>query len=368
MINLAPPPSPSDAVQQNSKIDTLQIGRALAALAVILRHVALSLDGFGAPLPSTLDLVFRQGTVGVDFFFVLSGFIITYSAMGARYRDPVTYFLRRFSRIYVPYAPIGIALAVFYSFVPTQWQWDWLTSITLFPIKPGPALSVAWTLQHEVLFYSIFGLLFYTNTLSLGLALWAAIIGLATGLGIKATVVAPINLEFIMGVIACRAYLAGRCNRYLPFLSLPIFALWIWTGCSREYSVLAGAAFALVLVPLVTLEARRHFSWPTSLLLVGNASYAIYLVHNPLISLVTRAVASLGWPVAFLVLLGTSITGGCLFYKLYERPALALIRRVAHRQRIWRLVGSSRSNTSGAMPATAEPTLHAGLLPGRHIR
>ena len=50
-----------------------------AAFAVVAHHTALSTEGFVGALPASIASFFNLGHLGVDFFFVLSGFIIIYA-------------------------------------------------------------------------------------------------------------------------------------------------------------------------------------------------------------------------------------------------------------------------------------------------
>ncbi len=59
-------------------IQTLQAGRAVAALAVVFFHAAISTDTFTNGMPQSIRWIAGFGYLGVDFFFVLSGFIIAY--------------------------------------------------------------------------------------------------------------------------------------------------------------------------------------------------------------------------------------------------------------------------------------------------
>jgi exopolysaccharide production protein ExoZ len=103
--------------------------------------------------------------LGVDFFFVLSGFITTFSShrLVESRKGASEYFWARLVRIYVPYLPVRIAMYVLYVLFPGTSEGDRpslsvLTTLTPLPSKP--ALSVAWTLVHEMIFYMIFSLWF----------------------------------------------------------------------------------------------------------------------------------------------------------------------------------------------------------------
>jgi hypothetical protein len=65
------------AVVAKPQIQSLQVFRGLAALAVVLHHASVSTGAFVADVPAWAMSVFGLGYLGVDFFFVLSGFIIS---------------------------------------------------------------------------------------------------------------------------------------------------------------------------------------------------------------------------------------------------------------------------------------------------
>lgn len=72
------------------------------------------------------------------------------------------------------------------------------------------------------------------------------------------------------------------------------------------------------------LEGSRTLSWPLLLMLLGNASYSIYLIHNPLLSITQRLAGrlELDWLLALMGGVVVSILAGLIYYKLIERPAL----------------------------------------------
>ena len=135
-------------------LDVLQIFRGISALMVVLHHSIGSLRYYHKINYPFLDFIGRIGKFGVDFFFVLSGFIITYSAF-YKYNEPDSfrnYVKNRLLRVYVPYLPIGIFMLLLYTLLPSfsngNRDISSFASLTLIP-NGRPALSVAWTLSCE---------------------------------------------------------------------------------------------------------------------------------------------------------------------------------------------------------------------------
>jgi peptidoglycan/LPS O-acetylase OafA/YrhL len=272
--------------------------------------------------PFLADRILKLGYLGVDFFFVLSGFIIFHSTIG-RNRTIGSYAAARFKRVYLPYLPVGLSLALLYSLAPhlsaSSRDWAWFPTLTLAPVASATALSVAWTLKHEVLFYVLFGLGFFLGRLWQVLGLWLVFIMIAmTFRAPENIVLAPINLEFFFG-IAC-AMLARRNwgPDWLVPVGLALIAIWLLTGADRSFSPVVGLAFALIILPIVRRERMGALRVPRWLTFLGAASYAIYLVHNPLISVAARFYSSDPYG---MLLCGSSagLLGGILYYWFVER-------------------------------------------------
>ncbi len=163
-----------------TEIRSLQVFRGLAALAVVAHHAAVSTVAFVGFVPGTAQSVFGLGYLGVDFFFVLSGFIIMYAHMGDE-RSPATvrrYAFKRLVRIFPAYLPISISLIALYATMPGfsasgGREYSLLSSLLLLPADGPPALSVAWTLVHELMFYAVFLLFFVSRRwLVTGFLVW----------------------------------------------------------------------------------------------------------------------------------------------------------------------------------------------------
>ncbi len=98
-------------------INSLQAGRFLAALFVVLHHSVISVTALVDAPPQWMQAILIHGYLGVDFFFVLSGFIIHYT-MHIAPRPAGRFAFERLKRIFVPYWPIGGALALAYTLCP----------------------------------------------------------------------------------------------------------------------------------------------------------------------------------------------------------------------------------------------------------
>lgn len=325
-------------------IQSLQAGRALAALAVVALHASLSVGAFLDPLPHHVGAVLSYGYLGVDFFFVLSGFIIYY-ASAHRVGRPGwagAYAESRLTRIYVPYLPVGLAVALGYVLIggsPDGYQWNWLATATLLPGTGHPALSVAWTLQHELLFYALAGILLYSRKLLAGLIIWDVLILAAAiaGIGSETIWLNPINLEFSFGVFAAWLVTTGRLRTslLLPLALGAAAILAFFAAGDRLHSAIFGLGIAALLVPLVHAELAAKVRVPAFLVLLGNASYAIYLVHNPLLSVLMRIAAKvqMDWASGLAFGFVASAVIGLVYHLCYEKPALKLARRLVRGRR-----------------------------------
>jgi len=316
-------------------INSLQAGRAIASLAVAAHHSGIAIADFIGGMPAVLQRILDYGYLGVDFFFVLSGFIIYYSNRDLPDRRGWSrrYAANRFTRIFIPYLPIGMSMAFAYTVLPdaagAQRGWAWFPTLTLFPAG-SPALSVAWTLQHEVFFYGLLWLFLRTRQILPGYLLWTASI-IAANL-FAATPSIPlefINLEFLFGIFAARclandSFQNGTLWIIVGFIAIITFFL---IG-KRDTSFIFGLGIACLLVPLVRAECAGRLEVGAPFLLLGAASYAIYLVHCPLISLSIRlsALIGAGWLMTLIALLVVSTIAGVAYHLLIETPAIRLAR------------------------------------------
>ena len=319
-------------------INSLQAGRFLAVMAVVVHHAVISTTAFVDEPPHLIQSIFNFGYLGVDFFFVLSGFIIHYT-MRTRLRPASQFALDRLARIMLPYWPVGIVLALAYTFLPSLSaggrDWGWISTLTLAPTDLPPALSVAWTLQHELVFYLAYALLLYSGRIWIGLAIWAVSIVAGNLFGLAdwpllRVALAPINVEFIAGIAAAALYLSSRAVPALGSWTLTaiFLVLFILVGGDRDESWLVGFSIASLLPWICRVERAGTISVTGWLIFGGAVSYAIYLVHNPLLSVLSRLMAhtGLGWELALILSTVISVAAGAFWYLVWERPVMRLVK------------------------------------------
>ena len=334
---------------------TLEIGRFIAAAMVALSH-AVSLIAeprwFGVV---ALDGRLANMNVGVDFFFVLSGFIVSFvhwDDFGRRDRL-AHYASRRFTRVFPPYWVVLSVIVPVYLAVPSfgePRQHDWLTIATsylLIPMPQQPVLGVAWTLTFELFFYLLLGLPIWFGRRALPLfGLWGVGIVACLGTGLAARYPfaffgSAYGLQFLLGMALAAGLRSGRARAqrallaggligfFVPALLLPdIQAL----GDGVVARLVVGAASGAIIAGAVELERTGRLRAPALLVPLGAASYAIYLPHvvteSAMIRLGARVAPGLLGPTPMLVLLGVAgVTGGLVFHYAVERPLTRLVRR-----------------------------------------
>jgi exopolysaccharide production protein ExoZ len=361
----APPPSAS-------MLQSLQAGRAVAALLVVFVHVGgtLALPKYlGAnPLGSFFDF----GFVAVDFFFVLSGFIIMHAHRRdvGQPRELVSYLWKRFARAYPPYwIVLALIVPVFY-LVPHFGVGHERTPsvvITSFALLKHPVhptiLVVAWTMIYEVFFYLLFGLLVVNKRLGI-FALLAWAIGVLAFSWFESY---PWNflfsqwyLRILAGVGA--AILVERVRIPMPRVTATLGAtILLATGLVHVYHApLSMHAYALggtlgsvlAVVGMVEAERTGRLHSPRWLVYLGNAAYAIYLVHFPAISVFSKMTlllklnTFLPGSVLFVLQAALAVGAGCLFHELVENPLHRWSRRFFRRHEAKSVV----SNASQSAP------------------
>ena len=293
---------------------------------------------------------FGWGYAGVEFFFVLSGFIIAHVHRQDIGRpERIRHFLRkRISRIYPVYWLVLTALLVGYAALPNlapeaaRDPYTVVTSYLLVPSESRTVLPVAWTLKHEVAFYLAFVAFLISARLgALLFGLWMAACALrlvepATGFP-ASFILSPYNLLFALGVGV--AHLHPRVPRQAAAALLVLgIAGFMAVGFSEQYLAPwpLGArtlAYGISAAAVVAALARARYATPRSWSFLGDASYAIYLLHLPAMNVAAILLAQLGVqvflpPLVLLMALScVAVLAGAAAHVMVERPLLAHLSR-----------------------------------------
>lgn len=332
---------------------SLQIYRGLAALMVVFHHQWTAFEHFYNAENSFLHFIGSLGKHGVDFFFVLSGFIIAYSNYDKDGRIELTkqYLLNRILRIYLPFLPISVMMLLLYSVFPAVSEAErdvsLLTSLTLIP-HGAPALSVAWTLIHEIMFYLLFLSWFFSKRLwHYFMTFWVGVIVYLNFISNDpAWLQNPFlkyfgsfyNLEFIIGFLSASLFKKGELpKKYVLIITgIGLFVMTVvlmWNKIQLfASSINLFFAFSFAFIILGSLHSKLdRISAKSIFMVLGNASYSIYLVHNTEISVLVRAFQKLPLkliaPLVFIIIFALCCITGILYSKFFEEYLLNKAKR-----------------------------------------
>jgi peptidoglycan/LPS O-acetylase OafA/YrhL len=371
--------SAADAPQSKPAIASLTGIRALAAFLVLFLHadqnIPVGLQSIG---------VVAHGYLGVDLFFLLSGFILTYvyfeSMQKPTGRTFAIFMWHRFIRLYPVHLTVLLALvAVVFSagklglnlrspeaFKHTELPWQ-LLLVHAWGVTDQVSWNVpSWSISAEWFAYLCFPLvaaglgrvrdprmLLLIAAVSLGIA--ATIFAIA-GWGLSGAWIAPSALVRIAGSFVCGAALCryatlrqaleskSALNDTLAIASLLAFLAGPSFGVP-DFALIGLLAIFIGTLAMSNGVAAKLFSL-APLVWLGEISYSLYMVHFPLlralnIVLKPERLQAMG-PGAAVAAYGLSIAVcvGCagLLYYLVERPLRVRLR-----------------NAVGVMPRAAAP-------------
>ena len=352
------PPRANADLDKLSYIPVFDGCRGIAVLLVVVMHV------YGLPL----------GWLGVDVFFVLSGFLITRILLNTKDCDGYlkTFYARRFLRIFPVYylTLLVVALvAVKPEHMGRMWWYVGYLSNFIW-LQPGAdvgTLAHTWSLAVEEQFYIFWPflvlLLQRRAMMTLCVAMWVMAVAFRLGLGMypeledaytyslftrsdgilfgsmlallvkgglrhsEANMRLALRVAIVGGLVVC-AMAATRnlsFSRHTPLMSavgMPsvvlttVFSLWFAMGVPPEHLL------------------HRLLCW-RPLAYLGRTSYGIYLYHLPLLRIVHPKLdvpETLGWRLLTGTLLGLAAIGvAALSWKFFEAPLIGLKRRFEYK-------------------------------------
>jgi peptidoglycan/LPS O-acetylase OafA/YrhL len=355
----------SGSTQLPNRFRTIDGLRGIAALSVVAYHLGEVVSRSSDPwLPQWTAYLVSRGYLGVDVFFVISGFVIAFSVRGGRYTPQylARFALRRSFRLDPPYwtaivLELGLVAAgnaVFPSLHTALPGTAKVLSHFVYAqnlLGYGDVLPIFWTLCCEVQFYVFFVSL---------LVLWEAV---GDRLPARWRARLPGVFFAAMFCVSLAVRYSGvhlvpglAIDRWFQFF-LGVLTWWVVSG-TVSLRVLAGALGAVVLsvvawraeavqllpvlvVATVVITALRgrldSFLGGRTLQFLGRISYSIYLFHLPitwrLIALFEGVYGGrMGWPLAWAVFLagmGVTVAVSGVLWWLIERPSLHLAKRIS---------------------------------------
>jgi exopolysaccharide production protein ExoZ len=292
------------------KIGSIQALRAIAAWLVVLHHVHQFLFGFVATSIGGWFIA-TKGSVGVDLFFVISGFVMVVALRGD-HTAPGDFLWRRLIRIAPAYwfwtAVFVAVLLAFPALIRDPFRLDSLHLAlslaflaSLFDDHFFPVLSVGWSLNFELFFYLLLagGLLLANRMRIPHLERWVVpvlILGFVYAYPWRLPGVTMVKskmlLMFLMGHALALSHLGGwlRRPRWLAPLLIGAGVAIILVTERNEFVLRGLACTAIVWGCLCLEESIASVRWLARL---GDWSYSTYLVHVVVLLLATEGMRRL---------------------------------------------------------------------------
>lgn len=368
--------SPAVTAAPVSKIEIVQGLRAVAVLLVVWTHSIVAAAYHSNPQQGTFFHLKSFGACGLDIFFVISGFIVSLVASRAIARNQPsarTFLSRRFTRIFPLYWILTgvIILEAQLGRFPILWHHvPWLPTLLLLPGWQYPVppliLSLGWSLLFEIYFYLVLAawmrvaprhLIRNTTMFLVGMIALGAVLGIhRPWLVIWSN---PVALEFLFGCliaqVVTRMAATASSNRtgiplpstrrarslgpWLAALGAIALTVTIFTGygnASEATSIMAGldgwlrvgvwgVPSGLLVLGAVLWRPAMQSIPARGLVLLGDASYSIYLCTNPTRSMVEhfwRIFDHWGGDVGVVLCVLSCLAVGLLCYLAIERPIM----------------------------------------------
>jgi peptidoglycan/LPS O-acetylase OafA/YrhL len=353
--------------QQDGKLAFVHGARGIAALSVALFHCYDSTpvaDRVAEEFPSTADGIVRLGFLGVDLFFVISGFVISLTLYQRllKVSDWGRFFLRRQLRLDPPYWT-AIAIAITSALVinhlrpgtnaPVPGVTDVLAHLFYLQGFLGikQIVGIFWTLCFEIQFYLFFGacMLFLNRSALSGRAFgWVMlplfILSIATFWDLVPEVPGLFVtrwFEFFAGVVVFLSWRREISGLQVAIYLTLLLAAAAFIPLPDDNLIARVTTVTVLLIALLFLLAVQGTGIKTwlggpVLRYLGNISYSFYLTHAlvgiRLLKIVVRDNDSIfhTW-VLYAVGVLVSMAAADLLYRLVERPSMNLSHKLKWR-------------------------------------
>ena len=339
-------------------INSIQFLRGVAALMVLFFHAqTMVYEKIGYQVAFT-----NTGAAGVDLFFVISGFVIYLVFAKDIYSAPM-FFAKRIVRVGPPYwlyttITLAILLLMPNAFKTKTFDLGEVVSSYLFLLSQQPVggvgtlLGVGWTIAFEMYFYLLFfiamiaapkkPLTFFASFIVIG-AMASTFIPERAVPPFTLVALSALPLEFLGGCLVARAYLNGA--RIPGIMAVPLialgFAVMIYGGIAERIAydrdpwrvLFWGVPALLIVSSLVSIDAQKPIRFPKYTLILGGASYSLYLSHQFVLAAIGKSASVLRLKQVvsseILVIFSMTLAIGValLSYYFFERPVTNVLNR-----------------------------------------
>ena len=358
IVNLALEKTQVQAIPQN--LHNLTSVRFFAAAAVVIFHIFDDMEG----MSHWLETLIRKGSLGVDLFFILSGFILAhvylpqYQAEKFDYRN---FLVKRLARIYPAHITMIVVFLAVYTVAGAlgltgdanaiNWaDLPYHLSMThAWGLASGAAWNYpSWSISAEWFAYLLFPLyLIFANTMRPLVSVIVALAGfliafeVLSQFGMRLTGLAynfgilRIFFEFMIGVAVYQLFLTRQPTADQARIGFCLcLALLIFCGVADISDMVIIPVFALLIYMLACLDVYQRDQGTVSKVLVylGEISYSTYMVHAIFLIIAQKLAERMDFaitdPLPVLVLLAAIYGASALMYHLIEIPMRRWIQSV----------------------------------------
>jgi peptidoglycan/LPS O-acetylase OafA/YrhL len=359
--------APPEAKEARVKLGSLEIGRFIAALMVMLSHTVPYVNGHAAnPAAPLFGGLLFPGPLGVQYFFVLSGFVMAsahYHDFGKLSAVPM-FWWRRACRIYPAYW-LALCIPALYLLGASTFG-RMLHLALLDPWHGQEYIPAAWSMRYEMAFYIMFGLcllpyigkpllafwMFFTlwrygtfNIINLHPPFLYSVNRFAVVHGDK--FVDVFEFYFFAGLVAGLAYAGLRPGPRLAAVLLAAAALLLvfalpnenWGreyGLSPLFRLGMACTLAGCVLGLASLERHGIIHFGKYAAWLGAMSYPLYIFHEPVTLIINNTLPwgqhhTLGLYARLIAITTAILAVSALVTFAYDQPVQRLLRRLTRR-------------------------------------
>ncbi|AZA91981.1 O-acetyltransferase OatA [Chryseobacterium nakagawai] len=338
------------------KISQITFTRFLAAMAIVISHFNKDLFLYKIDYISN---IFLKANVGVSYFFILSGFIMIVAYHKKDTIEYFEYYKNRFARIYPLYV-LGLLLYLVTRYSDFSIYKGFLYLFGLQSWIPGEAMILnfpGWSISVEFLFYLLFPLLYNYFYSKGNKSIWVV------------TIIIWIITQVFCSLYSASSYYEGPHTKshellyYFPLMHINEFLVgnlaglyFVRNSSQKNYDIPIIVIFGLILlslmftsffyhnglmallfIPLIILISRNNGALSRLFSLkpleyLGEASYAIYITHIPVLYILRELLKwrkyNFSIDIVFGIYIVFLIIICALFYEFIEKPLRDYLKRL----------------------------------------